>query len=114
MNLVYEGQLQNHYGLLALIYNCYTDLTLQVQKEERITERYFSLRWGSYMRAYSKWTAPEQSVHGVEKHLEREAIRVLSSNVNERGVAFSDFFNASMMIEDWEKISATAAPGRSG
>jgi putative DNA primase/helicase len=101
MDLVFKNQLHEHYGLLTLLYNCYSKLESELPREERLSERFFALRWDSYMKAYSKWTAPKQPVQGIEKHLEREALRVLSSNVNERGESFSDFFNASMMIKDW-------------
>lgn len=101
MTLVMEGHFCRHYGLLALLYNCRSELLSQFREEERQTARYFTLRWSSYMRAFEKWKAPVEPAQGVDKHLEREAIRVLSSNQVEQGLNYSDYYNARRMIEDW-------------
>ncbi len=111
MNLVKDELLPTCYGLLTLLYNCYISLEQKYTADERRSPRFFKIRWMSYIRAYEKWNPPDPPVvMGAEKHIEREAIRVLSSNEVERGSTFSDFFNAAMMIDDWGRDIRFCSP----
>ena len=110
MVLSAEGRLSENYGLLSLMYNCYTELIRDTKTGELEPERFLILRWTSYARALKNRKEPADPVQGVEKHIEREAVRSLATNLIEGGENFSDFFNARMMIEDWGEDIRYCAP----
>ena len=110
MTLLRKGEIHKRYGLLAMMYNCCSKLQYDLKEDELRSERFFKVRWASYMEAFSKWNDPPISLMGVDRHIEREAVLVLSMSTNARGEDFSDSYNARMMLEDWGENIKFCAP----
>ncbi|WP_168203294.1 DNA primase family protein [Oceanispirochaeta crateris] len=110
MILSAEGRLNECYGLLSLMFNCYTELLDETRGEEIDDIRFFELRWLSYAKALKTRKEPKIPANGANKHIEREALRILATNRIEGGENYSDFFNARMMIEDWGEDIRYCAP----